>query len=234
MALLSNLVAASTGFLSGLLISVPVGPINLSIINEGARRGFKWAALIGAGATTMEVIYCSIAFTSFAAFFQEGGIKAAMEVFSFAFLLFLGVKFVMAKSVPVMDQLEERIEQSIEKGIERQFHPTSAFMTGFVRTLANPMVLLGWIILGANFISRGWVEPTMEGKLSCLGGVAVGVAAWFFGLSWTISLGHRKFTAQTMIRMERGSGVLLLLLGAIHGLHLAWQLAKHYGPPHLR
>ena len=43
------LVAALTGFLSGLLLSIPVGPINLTIMNEGARRGFKWAALIGLG-----------------------------------------------------------------------------------------------------------------------------------------------------------------------------------------
>jgi len=100
-------------------------------------------------------------------------------------------------------------------------------MIGFVRTLANPGVLLGWIILGANFISRGWVEPTLEGKLWCLLGVATGVGLWFAGLSWAISLGHKKFTELTMLKMERGSGVGLLVLGMIHGVHLAWQLAKH-------
>ena len=48
------------------LLSIPVGPINFTIINEGARRGFKWALLIGLGASAMEVVYCTIAFTSFA------------------------------------------------------------------------------------------------------------------------------------------------------------------------
>ena len=32
------LLAALTGFISGLLISIPVGPVNLTIIHEGARR----------------------------------------------------------------------------------------------------------------------------------------------------------------------------------------------------
>jgi hypothetical protein len=41
--------------------------VNITIVNEGARRGFKWAALIGSGATAMEVLYCAIAFTGFAA-----------------------------------------------------------------------------------------------------------------------------------------------------------------------
>src|SRR5437867_12127303 len=90
--------AMLTGFVSGLLLSIPVGPINLTIINEGARRGFFWAMMIGLGATAMEVIYCFIAFTGFASFFQRGYIKAAMELFSFVFMLFLGIKFLLAKS----------------------------------------------------------------------------------------------------------------------------------------
>src|SRR2546422_9707112 len=92
-------VAALTGFLSGFLLSIPVGPINLTIMNEGARRGFYWAMMIGLGATAMEVIYCFIAFTGFASFFSKGYVKAAMELFSFVFMLFLGIKFLLAKSV---------------------------------------------------------------------------------------------------------------------------------------
>ena len=218
-----TLIAALTGFLSGLVVSIPVGPVNLTIMTEGARRGFKWAALIGLGATVMEVLYCALAFTSFASFFSKGYVEAAMQVFSFVFMLFLGVKFLMAKTVPVMDELEHRIEERIE----RRLHPHSAFMTGFVRTMANPGVLLCWIVFGANFISRGWVEPTSQGKLACLIGVAIGVGCWFFGLSWAVSLGQRKFSDRTMVRMERGSGVGLLILGLAHGVHLVWQLTKH-------
>jgi arginine exporter protein ArgO len=34
------LLAGLTGFVSGLLLSIPVGPVNLTILNEGTRRGF--------------------------------------------------------------------------------------------------------------------------------------------------------------------------------------------------
>src|SRR2546422_6496316 len=91
------LLAVMTGFLSGFIISIPVGPINLTIINEGARRGFAWAALIGLGATAMEVIYCAVAFTGFASIFGSRVVKAAMELFSFAFMLYLGIRFLVAK-----------------------------------------------------------------------------------------------------------------------------------------
>src|SRR5947207_15612941 len=93
------LFAGMTGFLSGLILSIPVGPINLTIMNEGARRGFYWAFMIGLGATAGEVIYCFIAFTGFASFFFRGYIQAGMELFSFVFMLFLGMKFLLVKSV---------------------------------------------------------------------------------------------------------------------------------------
>jgi hypothetical protein len=48
-----------------------------------------------------------------------------------------------------------------------------------------------------------------------------------FGLAWAISLGHQKFTEKTMLRMERGSGIGLIILGLSQGAYLALQLAKH-------
>ena len=219
-------IAALTGFISGILLCIPVGPVNLTIMNEGARRGFKWAALIGAGATLMEVIYCGVAFSGLSAFFQKGWIKAAMEVFSFLFMMFLGVKFTISKSVGAPMHLG-RTADKIEERIEEKLHPHSAFMTGFVRTLANPGVLLGWVIIGASFISHGWVEPNWSGKFACMAGVALGVGLWFLGISWAISLGHKKITEPTLLRMQRGSGILLLAIGIGHGIHIAWVLAKH-------
>src|SRR5512140_2543875 len=133
----SILVAALTGFISGLLLSIPIGPINLTILNEGARRGFKWAALIGLGATVMEVIYCFIAFTGFASFFSHGYVKAAMELFSFVFLLFLGIKFLSSKSVQVSPVRLGHAAEKIEVRVEERFHPHSAFMTGMVRVMGN-------------------------------------------------------------------------------------------------
>lgn len=213
------LISALTGFISGLLLSIPVGPVNLTIMNEGAREGFKWGALIGIGASIMEVIYCSIAFTGFASFFEQGVVKAAMELFSFVFMSFLGVKFLLVKSVPTVGRVGVRIEG--------KFQPHSAFMTGFVRVMGNPGVLLFWIILAANFISREWVQPSLQSKFACISGVAAGTSLWFLGLSYAVSLGHRKFSEITLLRMERGSGIGLLILALAHGMQIVSQMARH-------
>lgn len=220
------LLAALTGLISGFLLCIPVGPINLTIINEGARRGFLWAALIGLGASVMEVIYCTIAFTGFSAIFANKYIKAGMEVFSFVFMLYLGIKFLLAKTVTAPIHIS-RVADKIEDRIEEKLHPHSAFFTGLVRVMANPGVLLFWIFLAVYFMARDWVQPDWEGKLACIAGVAVSTTMWFTGLSWAVSRGHGKFNEKTLLRMEHISGVLLLGMGLIHGARIAWQLAKH-------
>ena len=218
-------VAAATGFISGLLLCIPVGPVNLTIMNEGARRGFMWAALIGLGATVMEVIYCTVAFTGFASFFSNPILRTAMELFSFAFMLFLRLKFIFAKSVTAPMHLSDAVDE-MEVKIERKLHPHSAFWIGFVRTMANPGVLLFWIVLAASFLSRGWVEPTWASKLVCVAGVTAGVGLWFLGLSWIVSRGHGRMSPRTLLRMERGSGIGLLVLALAHGVVMISHLAR--------
>ena len=217
------LVSGLTGFISGLLLSIPVGPVNLTIMNEGARRGFFWALLISAGASVMEVIYCTIAFTGFAQFFDNRALKAAMQVFSFAFMLFLGVKFLLAKTSSAPMHLSNAADR-MEARIEHKLHPHSAFMIGFVRVMANPGVLVFWIILAARFISHEWVEPSTRGKLACVTGVALGTALWFVGLSYFISRAHGRISEKALLRMEHISGVALLLFGLGQGVRIVMQL----------
>ena len=220
------LVAALTGFLSGLLLSIPVGPVNLTILNEGTRRGFQWAALISLGATAMEVIYCFIAFTGFASFFTGRYVKAGMELFSFVFLLFLGIKFLLAKTVHAPVQLGATANR-IETQISKRLHPHSAFMTGFATVMGNVGVLVFWIILAANFLSRGWVTPDWPGKLACVAGVAAGALVFYLSLSFGASCGHGKLSEQTLLRMEHFSGIGLLVLALIHGGQIIYEMVQH-------
>ena len=217
--------AVLTGFGFGLVLSMPIGPVNLTIINGGVQRGFKYAMLVGLGAATMDATYCTFAFAGFSSFFDNHMIKACMEVFTFAFMLFLGTKFLSAKTTAPM-QLGATASR-IEKRIDEKFHPHSAFMTGFVRVMGNLGVLLLWIVLVANFMSRDWVENTLPSKLGCIAGVALGANLWFFVVSYTSSRGHKQLSERTLLRMEQFSCICLIALGLAQGVHIAWQLARH-------
>jgi threonine/homoserine/homoserine lactone efflux protein len=219
--------AALVGFVSSLFFSsIPTGPINLTILNEGARRGFRWAMLIGLGAATMEVIYCSIAFTGFSSFFEIRIVKASMEVFTFVFLLYLGSKFLSAQTVNVPSKLGAASEK-IEAKLEEKLHPHSAFNTGFVRVMGNLGVLLFWVVVAANFMAHDWVEDKFFAKAACVVGVALGTNAWFCALSFGVSRGRGRFKESTLLRLQHVSGICLIAFGIFDAVHIVWQLAKH-------
>lgn len=229
---LSIFIAAPTGFLIGLLLSMPVGPVNLTIINGAAQRGFKYAMLVGLGAVTMDVIYCTIAFTSLSSFFYLRLVRTSMEVFTFVFMLFLGMKFLSAKTVTAPTHLGSAASR-IEKRIDEKLQPHSAYMIGFARVLGNMGVLLFWIVAAAYFMSHEayftaheWVEDTVAAKAAFIIGVALGASGWFCALSYIVARrGYGRFNEQTLVRMQHLSGFCLLALGLYDGGHIAWQLA---------
>jgi len=213
------LLAALTGFVSGFIVSIPVGPINVTIINEGARRGLLWASLIGFGASAMEVIYCGLAFTGFASFFNGVVLKAAMELVSFIFILYLAIRFLKTKEVSGCTRVGEKLGKRLK--------PHSAFGVGFVRVMLNPGVFLCWVVLGASFKARDWVGNSFSDVFWCVAGVGAGTCAWFTGLSYAVSRGHGKFTEKTLLRMEHGSGLVMLGLAVAEGVHIVVQMVQH-------
>jgi threonine/homoserine/homoserine lactone efflux protein len=209
--------AILSGFLGGFLICIPVGPINITIINEGAKRGFVWALMIGLGAMVMDVIYCSLAFAGFSSLFSSHYLRAAMELVSFLLTLFLGFKYLVARDLPASTPTMEKVEHRL--------HPHTAFMIGFVRVLGNPAVLLFWITLSATFISHEWIDDTVAGKVACITGNFLGGMVWFFLLSFLVSRGHGRFSTKTLLRLSHGSGASLLIVAIFLGFRLVRLLA---------
>lgn len=220
------LLATLAGFAFGNAFCWLPGPINLTILNEGARRGFLWAIMIGMGAVVMDGIYCGIAFAGFSQFFDHGMVKASMQLGSFVFLLLLGFKFLMSKSVNIHTKLDDASEK-LEVKIEEKFHPHSAFMTGFVRVGANLGVLAAWLVMAATMMSNDWVDETAAAKSAAVGGVLAGASLWFLFLSYAISRGHGKFSEKNLLRLQHASGLCLIIAGLFEGVQMAWHLSQN-------
>ena len=220
------LVAMLTGLIAGMVLSMPVGPVNLTILNTASRRGFGAGALVGLGASSMELIYCAIAFTGFTQFFEVKMIKTLMEVFSFVFFLFIGMKFLRAQSLETPTEFGATVHK-LSARVDEKFKPESAYMTGFVRVFGNFGVLLFWIFLAGSFLSHDLVANTLAAKSACIAGVALGTNLWFCGISFTASRRCRQFTEPALLKMERLSGVCLLAVGLCEGIRIAYELANH-------
>lgn len=216
------LIAGLLGVTAGLVTSALGGPINVTVVNESAQRGFVGGLMVALGATTMEVIYCAIASAGFAALFQGPLVRAAMELASFILLLWLGLRYLWAGHLEVGRTIEH-----FEHLVEEKLHPHTAFWTGFVRVLANPGVLLLWIAITGSLVAHGVLEPVWICKLLFCAGVAFAGCLWFMGLSWGISRGHGRFSFQTLRRLSQVSGMLLLVTAGIVAIRLIMTLAEH-------
>lgn len=215
---LALLTAGLAGVIGGFLFCIPVGPINITIINEGARRGFFWACMIGFGAMAMDLIYCSIAFAGFSSIFASKFMKATMQLLSFMFLIYLGLKYLLTASLPATTPTVEAVEHKL--------HPHTAFWIGFVRVLGNPAVLLFWITMSATFMAHELIEDTLLSKGACVLGTFVGGTIWFILLSFLVAKGHGKFSTKGLLRMAHISGAVLLVAGVVVGIQLIRMLAK--------
>jgi threonine/homoserine/homoserine lactone efflux protein len=227
------LVALLTGFACGLFFSSLPGPINLTILNEGAQRGFRWAIFIGLGAVTMDIVYCAISFTGISQIIDHGIAQTLMRVTGFVFLLFLGFKFLSAKLEKDPTRLGQAIDK-IEERIEQKVHPRTAFATGLVRVAANLGVLAAWVILSATLMStkalfstQEWVDDTRLAKVACVCGVAVGALLWFFFWSSLVARGHGKFSALSLLRLQHLSGLGLIIIAIYEGVRIAIHLSHH-------
>ena len=215
----SLVIALFTGLVFGFIGCIPVGPINVTILNEGANRGLWWALMIGAGALAMDIIYFGIAFAGFSQLFDSHYFRVSVEFISFLLMLVLGWKYLRAQDLP-------RTPHPIES-IEQRFHPHTAFMIGFVRVLGNPAVLLYWLAMSTNFISHGLVANNLRAKTVCGVGNFIGGMIWFSILSFAVSRGHGKFSNKTLLRMAHFSGLSLLLTAVYFG----YRLYKTLGHP---
>ena len=218
------LIAGLLGLAAGFITSALGGPINLTVVNESAQRGFLRGLLIALGATTMEVLYCAVAFAGFAQLFQRPLVRAGMELASFLLVLWLGIKYLRAGHL----ELGQRVEH-FEHLVEEKLHPHTAFWTGFVRVLANPGVLLMWIGISGWVVANGLLLPVPMCKLLFCAGVAFAGCSWFTGLSWRVSRGHGRFSVAKLRRISQASGGVLLIIAVVIAGRLINALAKYRG-----
>jgi len=219
------------GVISGFILALPVGPINLTIINEAGRSGFLKGLVIGFGATLMELVYVGIAFTGLASFVVDPFVMSLLELCSFVFLIYLGIRFLGLKSIlnaVELGKTDRALDKKWRNRVETRWTPHSAFGMGVIRVFANPALLVFWVVVATNFLGRGWIDPEHKFTIvACIAGVGLGTQLWYAFLSWLVSIRHKSLSEPAMLRLARMTGVILLVLALVHGVSLAWSIARH-------
>ena len=211
-------IAIFAGAITGFICAVPVGPINVAIMEEGIQSGRKRAFIIAIGALLMEMVYCIIAFSGFASLFDDKTLLATVELISFLAVTFFGIKYLMIDAVTVQGKRAKVIEQRLS--------PHTAFWTGFVRVLVNPNVLLFWIMISAVLLSNQTIQAEWQSRVACVIGAGIGIGGWFTLLVIGSARVKNRFSDKTLVKFSQISGILLLILSIVIAVRLIGTVAQ--------
>jgi len=198
------------GLICGFVVSIPVGPVNLTVINHALRKGFGNAFLIGAGAILAETFYATLMLWGHASILDEPRIVLALRIIAVVVITGLGIRYVCFKPsrLDVSKVTAEKVE-------ERWHHPRSFFL-GFVLTISNFMLVVLWATLVTLLYAHDWVDPERQkSRFLCAMGIFLGGLTWFALLAFFVSRAHRRVKNETLLLLVRGCGVLFLVFAVL-------------------
>lgn len=205
------------GIVCGLVVSVPVGPVNLTVINQALRRGFSAGFLMGLGAICADALYASLVLWGHSSILEtprifgiaRRNIVLGVRVAALVVIAVLGVRYLMYKA----ERLDAS-EAAAQRLDERWHHPQS-FILGFALTITNFMLVVVWATLITLLFAHDWVTPTRASRVLCVLGVLLGGAVWFCLMSFFVSRAHRRVKSRTLTVLVRACGVLFLCFAGL-------------------
>ncbi len=195
-----------SGWLIGLAIALPVGPVITELLRRGLRDGFAPAWLVGLGAAASHAILVSLTLLGVVALLDRPAWHAALGGAGILVLTYLGVSALRAGVV-----------EPAEAARAWAGHP---FVVGFGIGLSNPITLLWFLTVGGALIATH--GGGRRGLLAVLFGVSfvLGVLTWDTVMAGLAGYGRRWMG-------KRALRALNVVAGAVFfgfALRLLWRL----------
>ncbi len=211
------MVALLIGLIIGIAISIPIGPINVTVISRALKKGFSNAFAVGLGASVMDFIYCGAALLGLSAFVHKIEVNIIFQAIGFILLIYLGIRDISTR--PDSFRYENDIQQN---GKIR-----GAFFVGVFMYVSNPALVAFWITLSGVVQSTGsLIDGIADGALFTLG-VGFGTVLWYYLLLKAIFWKRDSFKAETLTLLSKVSGYIMLAFSAYVGYELLTNFVVH-------
>lgn len=193
------------GLAIGAMISAPMGPVGMLIIQRTLSKG-RWPAMFtGIGAALSDLVYCLLAGLglSFVTDFIEsqqlwlqlgGGIVLAV----FAAFLF------RKNPTRSLKSMKQTTASSL----------WSDLVTGFLFTFSNPLILFFIVGLFARFCI---ILPDygLHHYICVYVSIMLGALMWWYGVTWLVNKLRRRFNVRSMGLVNRLIAVVLFVMGIV-------------------
>ena len=198
------------GMIIGALLSAPMGPVGVLCIQRTLNKG-RWSGLFtGVGAALSDLFYCLL--TGFGLSFVIDFIETnqnLLQVLGSVVLLLFG--WYLIRKNPA---------RSLKAPRDRKSNYTQDFITGFLFTFSNPLIL--FLIIGL-FTRFNFLAPEYLYYHYIIGFVSIftGAILWWLVLTFFVNAVRNHFNVRSMWLVNRIIGIIVLamsLFGFVMGL----------------
>ena len=194
---------AFKGMIIGIVASAPMGPVGVLCVQRTLNKGRWYGFATGVGAAISDLIYAAIAGfgMSFVVDIIENPIIAYWIKVAGSILLFIFGVWTF-RSNPA---------QQIRPVSKNKSNLAHNFITGFLVTLSNPLILFLFVAMFGQFtfVVNNFV-PQIVGYVF----IVVGALLWWFGLTWLINKVRNRFDVRGIWIINRVIGVIVMVVSA--------------------
>lgn len=188
------------GFIIGLALAAPVGPIGILCIHRSLTDRLAAGLAVGLGAATADGLYGLIAafgITAVSSFLIYH--LTLLRIIGGIFLALLGIKILLKPVVP-------------SSTITQQTSIVSAYFSTVLLTLTNPVTILAFAGIFAG-LGLGQAVNDYFSAIKLTVGVFLGSAVWFTSLSTVVNLFKNQCNLNVLKWANRISGIILIAFG---------------------
>ena len=200
------MIALILGVTIGFLMCIPVGPINVWVVNTLLKHNFRSAFSIALGGSVMDFTYFMVVLTGLSLFTFSPQTSLALKIIGVLFLFIFGLKEVLTKNqVFEVDENEKK----------KKTHASSFFLLGVLIYTSNPTLIATMSALAAVIKSWHAFDYNFLNYFFLSLGVALGSAGWFYFLLKMVQRYQNKIPKKFFLHFSRTSGVLIVIFSLI-------------------
>lgn len=191
------------GILIGLFISIPLGPIGMLCMQRTLNRGRRYGIATGLGATASDLFYTVVAlfFIGFVLDFLEDK-KMIIQIIGSIIVIIFGT-FIHRSNPSRQPIPDHRNNETL----------LNDFLSSFILTLSNPLILFVLIALFARF---DFLDNNTTMFLNVIGllSILVGAFLWWSTLTFLVSKFRKSLSYRSLKLMNRIIGIVIISLGS--------------------
>jgi L-lysine exporter family protein LysE/ArgO len=159
------------GVAAGALTGVPIGPVNVAVIDAAYRHTMRRAIAVGLGGAIADGLYSALGVLGVTPILRTyPSVPPILYAVSGVVLLIYG--FLTARSQPVAPATADPVAS---ESVAMRKEMWSGFSVGLALIILNPAAIVTWVVIMGSIIPDG---TRLEG-MACAVGVMFGSFAWF-------------------------------------------------------